>query len=194
MANKTMGGLTAADDPLLLSDLIPVSRGGSTTKKTTLQKIKDLIATTFTGDAGDIAYTPGTSGNWNNVPSNVEGGLDELALVLGSDGKTIRAPRVQSVTSSATVTPTFLNDLVKITAQAAGLTLANLSGTKVPGHGIVIRIKDNGTSRSITYGSEYRSIGVALPTATVISKTLYLAGIWNHDDTKLDIVAVAQEA
>jgi hypothetical protein len=94
----------------------------------------------------------------------------------------------------STVTPTFSNDLVKITAQAAGLTLANPTGTAVPGRGLAIRIKDNGTARSITYGANYRAIGVTLPTTTVISKTLYLGLIYNADDTKWDVVAVAQEA
>jgi len=103
-------------------------------------------------------------------------------------------PNIQSVTSSATVTPTFSNDQVNITAQAAGLTLANPTGTAVDGWGLSIRIKDNGTARSITFGSQYRAIGVTLPTTTVISKTLYLGMIYNAADTKWDVVAVAQEA
>lgn len=103
-------------------------------------------------------------------------------------------PSVQSVTSSATVTPTFSDDLVKITAQAANLTLANPSGTAVPAWGITIRIKDNGTARTISYGSQYRAIGITLPTTTVASKTLYIGMIYNADDTKWDVVSVAQEA
>lgn len=103
-------------------------------------------------------------------------------------------PSVQSVTSSATVTPAFTDDMVKITAQAAGLTLANWSGTAVAGWGMAIRIKDNGTARSISYGTKYRAIGVTLPTSTVANKTLYLGGIYNADDDKIDVVAVALEA
>lgn len=106
----------------------------------------------------------------------------------------IHAPRVQSVSSSATVTPTFADDMVKITAQAAALDLANPTGTAVEGHGIVIRIKDNGTARAITYGTQYRAIGVTLPTTTVISKTLYLAMVFNATDTKWDVLAAGQEA
>lgn len=118
----------------------------------------------------------------------------ELVTALTGNGIRASAPNVQAVTSSATVTPTFSNDLVKITAQAAGLTLANPTGTAVPGWGMAIRIKDNGTARSITYGTQYRAIGVTLPTTTVVSKTLYLGMIYNADDTKWDVVAVAQEA
>lgn len=103
-------------------------------------------------------------------------------------------PDVQAVTSASTVTPTFSNDLVKITAQEEGLTLANPAGTPVDGWGLVIRVKDNGTARAISYGTQYRAIGVTLPTTTVVGKTLYLAGIWNTEDTTLDIVAVGQQA
>lgn len=103
-------------------------------------------------------------------------------------------PAIQSVTSAATVTPTFANDQVNITAQAAALTLANPTGTAQDGFGMVIRIKDNGTARAISYGSQYRAIGVTLPTTTVISKTLYLGMIYNAADTKWDVVSVAQEA
>jgi hypothetical protein len=59
---------------------------------------------------------------------------------------------------------------------------------------LVIRIKDNATARAITYDTQFRAIGVTLPTTTVISKTLYLGLIYNSTDTKWDCVAVAQEA
>lgn len=103
-------------------------------------------------------------------------------------------PRVQSVASAASVTPTNENDLVAITAQAEALILANPSGAMVQGQALIVRIKDNGTARAISYGSNYRAMGVALPTTTVINKTLYLAMIWNATDTKFDVTGVAQEA
>lgn len=109
-------------------------------------------------------------------------------------GAQARSPAIQSVVSAATVTPTFADDEVIITAQAAALALANPTGTAIDGLGIVIRIKDNGTARAITYDTQYRAIGVTLPTTTVISKTLYLGMIYNSTDTKWDVVAVAQQA
>lgn len=96
--------------------------------------------------------------------------------------------RVQSVTSSATVTPISTNDLVTITAQAAGLTLANPTGTFTEGQALMIRIKDNGTARTIAFDTNYRAIGVTLPNTTVISKTLYLGIIYNSTDAKWDII------
>lgn len=103
-------------------------------------------------------------------------------------------PNIQSVTSAATVTPTTTNDEVVVTAQAVALALSNPTGTAVQGQSLIIRIKDNGTERSITYDTQYRAIGVTLPSTTVISKTLYLGFIYNSNDTKWDCIGVSQQA
>jgi hypothetical protein len=97
--------------------------------------------------------------------------------------------RVQSVVSAATVTPNAnTDDMVKITAQAAALALANPSGTPTEGQGMVIRIKDNGTARAISYDTQYRQIGVVMPLITVISKTTYIAMIYNATDSMWDVI------
>jgi hypothetical protein len=112
----------------------------------------------------------------------------------GASTAFVRTPAVQTVASASTVTPTFSNDAVKVTALAAACQLLNPTGTAIPFHGWVIRIKDNGTPRALTYDTQYRAVGVTLPATTVLSKTLYLGCIWNSDDSKVDVVAVAQEA
>jgi hypothetical protein len=121
------------------------------------------------------------------------GGGGGVAIWGGIAG-ILAAQNVQTVVSAATVTPTFSNDMVKVTALAVNVTLANPTGTARDGFGMVIRIKDAGAAKTISYGTQYRAIGVTLPVATVISKTLYLACIWNATDTKLDVIAVGQEA
>jgi hypothetical protein len=111
--------------------------------------------------------------------------------------QTFLNPRVQTVTSSATVTPTSTNDLVVITAQAAPLTLAAPTGTLVQGQALMIRIKDDGTARGITWTSGaggYRAIGITLPTTTVISKTTYVGLIYNSTDSRWDAIGVTTEA
>lgn len=102
--------------------------------------------------------------------------------------------KVQTVTSSATVTPTATNDLVTITAQAVGLTLANPTGAFSEGKSLMIRIKDNGTAQTIAFGTNYRAIGITLPTTTVIGKTLYLGIIYNSTDGKWDVLGLNKEA
>lgn len=98
-------------------------------------------------------------------------------------------PRVQSVSSSATVTPNAnTDDIVVITAQAAALTLAAPTGSPVQGQVLMFRIKDNGTARTITFNAIYRAFGAALPTTTTVGKTLYGCAIYNSTDTKWDVL------
>jgi hypothetical protein len=105
------------------------------------------------------------------------------------------AVNVQNVTSASTITPTFSNDIVRATAQAAGLTLANPTGTAVDGWGIVVELLDNGTARSLTFGTQYRGIGGSLPTTTVAGKRMVFGMVFNNADTKWDVILpVAQEA
>lgn len=106
----------------------------------------------------------------------------------------VNTPSVQSVVSSATVTPVYGNDLVAITAQAVSLALANPTGTWPQGKDMMIRIKDNGTARAITFDTKYRAIGVTLPTTTVISKTTYVGVIYNATDDKFDVIGVTTQA
>jgi len=103
--------------------------------------------------------------------------------------------RIQTVASSATVTPNAdTDDMVLITAQAAALLLANPSGNPRDGQLLVIRIKDNGTARAITFGSSYRAMGITLPTTTVLSKLMYLPMVYNRVDGKWDVFNVINEA
>lgn len=155
----------------------------------------------FTGSGGwDVVAGGGGSGDVVGPASSVAGRIatysDTTGKLLADGGKSIadlRAPNIQSVTSAATVTPTFDNDMVKITAQATGLTLANPTGTAIPGLGMAIRIKDNGTARTIGYGSQYRAIGISLPATTIVGKTTYIAMIYNSDDTKWDCIATGTQ-
>lgn len=127
-----------------------------------------------------------TSGNTFN-------GSAALTISYNSIGAAPSSPREQVVASAATVTPTFLNDFVKITAQAVGLTLVNPTGTAISGFGMAIRIKDNGVAQTIAYGTQYRAFGAALPATTTLGKNLYLGLVYNSDETKWDVVSVSQE-
>jgi len=101
-------------------------------------------------------------------------------------------PLVVSTTSTATLTINAdITDIYILTAQAAGLTIAAPTGTLYQGQKLIIRIKDNGTARALTWNSIFRaSTDLALPTTTILSKTLYLGFIYNLTDTKWDLLAL----
>lgn len=102
--------------------------------------------------------------------------------------------RVDSIASSTTPTPDAdADDVFLVTALAAGATFGAPSGTPTSAQGLVIRIKDNGTARTLAWNSAYRAVGVILPTTTVISKTIYLGMLYNSADSKWDVIAVQSE-
>ncbi len=101
-------------------------------------------------------------------------------------------PRIGTEASSATSTPTADTvDQWNVTALAAADAFAAPTGTPVNGQGLIIRIKDNGTARALTWNAIYRaSSDLALPTTTIISKTLYLGFKYNTADSKWDLLAL----
>ena len=94
--------------------------------------------------------------------------------------------------SASSITPDMgTYTLITVTALGTGLSLINPTGSPSNGRKLIIRIKDAGTSQSISYGSYYRgTIELPLPGSTIVGKTLYMGFIWNNTDTKLDLVAV----
>ena len=109
--------------------------------------------------------------------------------------KAIIDPISSTTASTATLTiDTDVSDFSTITAQSEGLTIAAPTGSPVEGQKLIIRLKDDGSARAITFNAIFRAIGVTLPTTTVASKTTYLGLVYNNTDTKWDIVATKTEA
>lgn len=176
------GNIVRATSPTLVTPALGTPSSGTATNLTGLP-ISTGVSGLGTGVATAAAINIGTTAG-SIVTNNATQTLTNKRLT----------PRVQSVSSSATVTPDAdANDGVKITAQAANLTLANPSGTPDAMQAMIVRIKDNGTARTITYGSQYRAVGINLPSTTVISKTIYLGMIWNSDDSKWDVIGYSLE-
>ncbi len=104
------------------------------------------------------------------------------------------APVVTTGTTSATPTPAFSTDIYALTALATNTVFAAPTGTTINGKKMVIRIKDNGTTRTIGWNAIYRVIGVTLPVATTPNKLIYVGIIYNANETFWDVVAVTEQA
>lgn len=108
-------------------------------------------------------------------------------------------PRVITAGStSGTLTPNCdTTDLFVAEGLTGATTFAVPSGTAQNGEKLLIRIKDNGSSRAITWTTSaggYRAVGVTLPTTTTASKATYIGCIYNSTDTFWDVIAVVTQA
>jgi hypothetical protein len=134
----------------------------------------------------------------SDSPSTYSGQGGKLPRVKsdesGLEFNTRIQPRISS-SASGNISPDVSSyDYYIRTAQAAAITINNPTGSPVQGEKIIIRLKDNGTARAISWGSQYRALEFPLPATTVLGKTLYLGFAFNSTDTKWDLLAINQEA
>jgi len=199
--------------------LVPTAASGTNTSQaaSTAFVIAESLSATLpaqTGNNGKFITTDGTNASWAALPVistivgisgttaqfNTELSDGDFQTLAGTETVTNKRnePRVVSAASYTTDTGTSLSvataDIFIVTAQAGPLKLNNPGGTPTQGFPLVVRIKDNGVARALTYDTQFRAMGNALPTTTVINKTLYLGFVYNATDTKFDLVGVAQQS
>jgi hypothetical protein len=99
--------------------------------------------------------------------------------------------RVTTVSDSATPTPNSdTDDMYIITGLTQTATFGAPTGTPTQGQKIMVRVKDNGTARTLAWNAIYRaSSDLSLPTVTVAGKTMYLGFIYNSTDSKWDLLS-----
>lgn len=114
---------------------------------------------------------------WNDLPYDV-----------GDPGA------VETVDTLTTLTPSEPVHQYNITDQASALTIANPNILDfLDGRSLMIRIKDDGAPRAISWGDKYRGIGITLPSTTVAGKMLYVGAKWNAADGKFDVLSVGRQ-
>ena len=122
--------------------------------------------------------------------------VTKLQGAKGDTGATGAASLVRTVTTTTTTTlatDADTTDIRTVTAQNGSILIQNPTGTLINGQVLKFRIKQIGSSGTITYGGLFRSFGIAKPTSITQNKTLYLGCIYNTTDTKWDIVAAVEE-
>ncbi len=184
-----------------ISSTIPTATQDNITRLGTIASIGAALGPAFggTGVANNASATVTSSGNFaytrtltgaTNVTFPTSGTLATLAGTETFTNKHI-TPQVQSVTDAGgTLTPVSItNDLVIATALSQATTIAAPTGSPNQGDKLMIRLKDNGTARALTWNGIYRvGTTVTLPTTTTLGKTLYCGFIYNSTDTKWDLV------
>lgn len=108
----------------------------------------------------------------------------------------LRSSSVASAGVSLSINSDLFDEYI-ITAQDAALTINADTGSPVDGQRLIIRIKDNGTARTLAFttgaAKAYRAIGITLPTITIASKVLYVGMVYNSADQRWDVLAANSE-
>jgi hypothetical protein len=143
----------------------------------------NAAVTVAQGGTGAATLTGILKGNGTSAVTAVT--APSGAIVGDTDTQTLTnkavTRRVNSTASSSTPTPNAdTTDQYEVTALAANATFGAPTGTPVDGQRLFIRIKDNGTARTIAWNAAYGSSGVAsLISTTIINKTHMLGFIYD---------------
>jgi hypothetical protein len=143
-------------------------------------------ASTATGDMQAAIYDPA------NITEQLVGETASQTLT----NKRI-TPRWGYLESSATpAINTNIYDCFSITTLAVDITSmsSSLTGTPTNFQRLLIRIKDNGSPRAITWGASFEDGGVPLPTTTVASKVLTVGFIYDTVKIKWCCIASVTES
>lgn len=125
-----------------------------------------------TGNAGKYLKTDGTNATW---ASNTT------------------AQTISTIASASTIAPDAGFDAYHVTALATPITIANPTGSWFDGQGCVVRLKDNGTARGISFGSNYVAFDVALPATTIANKEIYIPFIYNAATAKWNVIRSSKQ-
>ena len=141
----------------------------------------------------DLFLAEGGVINFDNGDVTVTQSGNTLTVAGGSLTAAI-APRVVTTTDDATaVIDLDATDRYHLTAIANATTIST-TGTLVSGKARLIRLKDAGVAKGLTWDAAFRAIGVTLPTTTVAGKTHYILCVDNTDDSKVDVLGVTVQA
>jgi len=166
----------------------------SDTKYPSQKAVKTYVDTGLATKQNSLGFTPEDVANKKSTIANSATDYPSSAAVFLALADNLK-PRVSA---SATATTLTINadsfDCISVTALASALTLT-WSGTPVDFQGMIIRLKDNGTARALTFtGSRFEAKGTDLPTTTVAGKALTIAFLYDSITGKFGCVGAQQEA
>jgi hypothetical protein len=157
--------------------------------------------------AGGVASISNGTSNINIATSggNITMGVGGTAGVVTVTTTGISNTRINvrtannGATTSGAITPTAdTSDQYNLVGLTGTVSINVPSGTFTDGQKLTLRIKDDGTARTLSWtttgANSYRIIGVVLPAITTANKVLYVGCVYNSQDVYWDVVAVTQQA
>lgn len=97
----------------------------------------------------------------------------------------IRNPRVDTAPTGATWDLNIdTHDCLERTALSSAVSSVTITGTAENFRRVTFRFKDDGTSCSLTWGGDFKNIGVALPSSTTTGKWHTIEMEYNETLTK----------
>ncbi len=162
--------------------------------QTLTNKTINYANNTLTGVVG-LTATQTLTNKTIDIASNTLTGVAGITTTQTLTNKRITQRVVAAGTTTGTIAPTGdTADIFTLLGLTGAVVVDVPTGTPTNGQKLMLRIKDNGTARALSWNAIFRAIGTALPTTTVINKLIYVGCIYNTTDTKWDVVAVTQEA
>ena len=149
-----------------------------TNKRLTAPKINENVALTSTA-----------------TELNLLTGVTALLTASGTTTLTNKriTPRVVTATDDASaVIDSDITDQYQLTA-IANATEFTVTGTPTNGQKLIIRLKDAGVAKALTW-TGFTAIGCTAPTTTVASKTHYIGAIYNSATPTWNMVCALVEA
>ena len=149
-----------------------------TNKRLTSPKINENVAVTSTA-----------------TELNLLTGVTALLTASGTTTLTNKriTPRVVTATDDASaVIDSDITDQYQLTA-VANDTVFTVTGTPTAGQKLIIRVKDAGVAKALTF-TGFTAIGCTIPTTTTANKTTYVGAIYNATTPTWDVVAVTTQA
>ncbi len=118
--------------------------------------------------------------------------ITESTGVIGVAGRIQKRIVSSSYEATATIACDS-TDIYELTAMSGNSTFS-VTGTPLNGQTLMIRLKDNGSSRTLTWGSEFASKGATLPTATTAGKKHHVGLMYDNTSSKWECILATVEA
>lgn len=146
----------------------------------------------LTGTLTGLVKFAGSTSTFISIQGAAVGNSSALTLLPHTANIATSASTTETSNAATVVAIAALTHTHTITALAVADTFGIptiASGSLDNTYTLIIRIKDNGTARALAFNAIFRAGTIALPTTTIVNKTMYLGFKYNVTDTKWDFVS-----